>query len=265
MNPIAAAEISRLERLTAGLSDPAYLDLAVHTTRKGIKRLRSFLRLARRSIGTTTYRIENGALRDTARLLAPARDGYVLIDTARDLDASDLVLSVLADDYATAIAALESVGRLETVHRLEAITARWRLLAWHGPDSKSIGAGIRRTYRRGLVDLETVRATPTAAAFHGWRRRVKYLRYQLEVLDARQSFLRRYTALGDDLGLEHDQAVLLDVCESHADEESFASLALRSTERRDQLRASALDRGETLFDQEPESFRRTVEEMIGIR
>ncbi len=265
MNPIAATEISRLEHLTAGLANPTDLNVAVHTTRKGIKRLRSFLRLARRSIGTTTYRIENGALRDTARLLAPARDAYVLIDTARDLDASDLVLGVLDQDYTEEMAALESVGRLEAVHRLEAIAGRWSLLAWHGPDPKSIGAGLRRTYRRGLVDLETVRSTPTPAAFHGWRRRVKYLRYQLEVLDAPNAFLRPYTELGDDLGLEHDQAVLLDVCDLHPDDESFASLALRSAERRNQLRVSALERGTPLYSQEPESFRHTVEEMIGLR
>lgn len=265
MNPLAATEITRLERLTAGLADPTDLDVAVHTTRKGIKRLRAFLRLARRSIGTSTYRIENGALRDTARLLAPARDAYVLVDTARDLDASDLILHVLEEDYIAVMAALESVDRLQAVHRLEAIAARWRLLAWHGPDPKSIGAGIRRTYRRGLVDLETVQSTPTAAAFHGWRRRVKYLRYQLEVLDAPKEFLHPYTQLGDDLGLEHDQTVLFGVCEHHIDDEAFASLANRSLERRERLRTSALERGSLLFNQEPESFRTTVEDLISLR
>ena len=261
MNPLASTEISRLRLLIAGLADPTDIDAAVHTTRKGIKRLRAFLRLARRSIGTTTYRIENGALRDTARLLAPARDAYVLIDTARDLDASDLVLDVLDQSYAATMATLESTSRLDAVHHLEAVAGRWQHLAWYGPDPKSIGAGLRRTYRRGLVDLETVQSTPTASAFHGWRRRVKYLHYQLEVLDAPESFLHSYTDLGDDLGLEHDQAVLLGVCEQHADDESFASLGLRSTERRDELRASALEGGAPLFSQEPEAFRRTVEEM----
>ncbi len=265
MTPLAPTEVARLERLTEVLADPADIDEAVHATRKGIKRLRAFLRLARRSIGTSTYRTENGALRDTARLLAPARDAYVLIDTARDLDASDLVLGVLDDDYAAAMAALESVSRLETVHRLEAIVGRWRLLDWHGPDSRSIGAGLLRTYRRGLVDLETVRAIPTAAAFHSWRRRAKYLRYQLEALDAPNKFLGPYTLLGDDLGLEHDQTVLLGLCELHADDEAFASLSHRSLERREELRASAINRGDRLFDQEPDSFRRTVEQMVGLR
>ncbi len=265
MKSLAAKEVARLERLAPRLANPVDLDVAVHGTRKCIKRLRAFLRLARRSIGTSTYRTENGALRDTARLLAPARDAYVLIDTARDLDAPDGILIRLHEDYSEAIADLEAGSRIEAVRRLEAIASRWRLLDWHGPDSRSVGAGLLRTYRRGLVDLETTRATPTAAAFHGWRRRVKYLRYQLEALDAPNRFLGPYTLLGDDLGLEHDQTVLLEVCELHADDGAFASLSHRSLERREQLRASAISRGAPLFDEEPESFRRTVEEMIGLR
>ncbi len=265
MKSLASTEVTRLEHLTEGLADPADLDVAVHATRKGIKRLRAFLRLARRSIGTSTYRTENGALRYTADLLAPARDAYVLIDTARNLCAPDGILVELSEDYAGEIAALESGSRIEAVRRLEAITGRWRRLNWHGPDSRSIGAGLLRTYRRGLVDLETARVTPTAAAFHSWRRRVKYLRYQLEALDAPNTFLVPYTTLGDDLGLEHDQTVLLGVCELHADDETFASLAHRSFERREELRASALSRGTPLFDQEPEAFRRSVEEMVDLR
>jgi len=265
MNPLAETEIARLDHLIDVLGDPADLDTAVHTTRKGIKRLRAFLRLARRSIGTTTYRIENGALRDTARLLAPARDAYVLIETARDLDAPERVLLEFDEEYAAAIAVLESVSRLEAVHRLKAIARRWNLLVWHGPDVKSIGSGITRTYRRGLVDFETVLTTPTSSAFHGWRRRVKYLRYQLELLDAPGEFLAPYADLGDDLGLEHDQTVMLAACDVHAHDAAYASLGRRSLERRRQLRIRALEHGATLFDQEPESFRRAVEEMVGLR
>ncbi|MEA3502190.1 MAG: CHAD domain-containing protein [Actinomycetota bacterium] len=265
MKPLATTEVTRLERITAELADPIDLDVAVHATRKGIKRLRSFLRLARRSIGTSTYRTENGALRNTARSLAPARDAYVLIDTARDLGAPDTVLVGLNEDHAREIAALEAGSRIEIVRRLEGITDRWRLIDWHGPGSRSIGTGLLRTYRRGLVGLDTVRAAPTAMAFHSWRRRVKYLRYQLEALDAPNKFLGPYTLLGDDLGLEHDQTVLLGVCELHTDDEAFVSLAPRSFERREELRASAVSRGAPLFDQEPESFRRAVEEMAGLR
>jgi len=264
MNSLAATEIAHLKHLTAELADPTDLDAAIHTTRTGIKQLRAFLRLARQSIGTSTYRIENGALGHTARLLAPARDAYVLIETAGELGAADRILAELNEDHTRAIDALEAGPRIEAVHRLESAIDRWRLLEWHGPDSLSIGVGLVRTYGRGLADLETVRAAPVAMAFHGWRRRVKYLRYQLEALDAPTMFLGPYTLLGDDLGFEHDQTVLLGICELHTNDETFSSLAHRSLERREELRASAINRGALLFDQEPDSFRRTVEEMIGL-
>jgi CHAD domain-containing protein len=264
MKSLASTQVAHLEHLTAGLADPTDLDVAIHATRKGIKRLRAFLRLARQSIGTSTYRTENGALGHTARLLAPARDAYVLIETAGELGATDRILAELSEDHTRAIAALETGSRIEAVHRLETVIGRWRLLEWHGPDSLSIGAGLGRTYGRGLVDLGTVRTTQASTGFHSWRRRVKYLRYQLEALDAPNKFLGPYTLLGDDLGFEHDQTVLLGVCELHTNDETFASLAHRSLERREELRASAINRGAPLFDQEPESFRRTVEEMIGL-
>ncbi|MCJ7780530.1 MAG: CHAD domain-containing protein, partial [Acidimicrobiia bacterium] len=184
MKSRAATEVAHLEHLTAGLADPTDLDVAIHTTRTGIKRLRAFLRLARQSIGTSTYRTENDALGHTARLLAPARDAYVLIETARELGATDRIVAELSEDHTRAIAALEAGSRIEAVHGLEATTDRWRLLEWHGPDSLSIGAGLARTYGRGLSDLETVRTAPASTSFHRWRRRVKYLRYQLEALDA---------------------------------------------------------------------------------
>ena len=212
MKSLATTEVAHLEHLTAGLADPTDLDVAIHTTRTGIKQLRAFLRLARQSIGTSTYRTENGALGHTARLLAPARDAYVLIETAGELGATDCILAELGEDHTRAIDALEAGSRIEAVHRLEAMIDRWRLLEWHGPDSLSIGAGLVRTYGRGLADLETVRTAPVEEAFHGWRRRVKYLRYQLEALDAPNMFLGPYTLLGDDLGFEHDQTVLLGVC-----------------------------------------------------
>jgi CHAD domain-containing protein len=265
MNPLAATEIARLEGLIATLTDPVDLNVSVHTTRTGIKRLRAFLRLARRSIGTTAYRIENGALRDTARLLAPARDTYVLIDTGRDLNASDRIVEAFTDEHAAAMTTFEAVSRIDAVHRMEAIVGRWAIMPWHGPDRRSVGAGLLRTYRRGLVDFETVRSAPSASAFHGWRRRVKYLRYQLELLDAPKTMLLPFVELGDDLGLEHDQTVLFEVCDRYRGDEDFSSLAQRSTEQRQTLRIHAMNTGGTIFDQDPESFRLTAEEMIDLQ
>jgi len=264
MRSLAKREIERLDRLIDGLAHPAHVDATVHATRKGIKRLRAFLRLARKSAGTTTYRVENAALRDTGLLLGPARDGYVLIDTARSLDADAAVIEELEERHRVALADLESGRRIETRRRLEAIAARWRIHVAADPDASSIGAGLERTYRRALVDYERVLATPTAAAFHGWRRRAKYIRYQLEALEAPATLVRGYLELGDDLGLEHDHTVLLAVCTELVGRDGFAELAARADERREALRMRATARGEELFIEEPGSYRRTVVRAVDI-
>lgn len=265
MKHLAQNEIGRLERLIDGLAHPGDIDVTVHTTRKGIKRLRAYLRLARKAIGTTTYKVENAALRDTARLLAPARDAFVLIETAQALEAHPETLVVLKTRHRDALESLESGGRLESRRRLEAIVTRWRIHVASDPDASSIGAGLERTYRRALVDFERVHATPTDDAFHGWRRRTKYLRYQLEALNAPKNLVRGFVELGDDLGLEHDHTVLMAVCDECSDHSGFGDLTRRARERRTELRSQAIDHGAALFNEEAATFRGTIETALGVR
>src|SRR5262245_25504859 len=53
---------------------------ATHATRKRCKKIRGLLRLTRPALGKA-YRRENAWFRDTARVLAPVRDSYVLVET----------------------------------------------------------------------------------------------------------------------------------------------------------------------------------------
>jgi CHAD domain-containing protein len=254
MKDLAPTAVASIGRLAATLGDATDLDHAVHTTRKGTKRLRSFLRLARRSIGTDVYRFENTALRDAARLIAPARDARVLVDTAHELDASHAVLDMLEHRHLAEMTRLEAGARAEATGRLKAIAARWRAIEWRGPGVASIRAGLARTYGRGLGDFAIVRSAPSAASFHSWRRRVKYIRYQLETVDAPRALVKRWLALGDDLGWEHDQTVLIGVCKAHGADEGFRSVAEHSRIRREELRSGALDAGNRLFLLEPGAF-----------
>jgi CHAD domain-containing protein len=261
---LAPTAIAELEELADGLRRRADVDARVHATRKGIKRLRAFLRLARRSVGKNTYRMENTTLRDAARLIAPARDALVLIETAAAVGAPDAVLAVLAASHREAIAALESGIRTEAADLLRSAAARWRYVAWGGPGAASVRVGLRETYSRGLADLAGVRSDPTDVGFHGWRRRVKYIRYQLETVGAPPAFTRPFTLLGDDLGLEHDHTVLIDVCRTHAIEAGFGFVAEAAERHRDGLRASALELGSSLFAPEPEAYLRTVESLVDL-
>jgi CHAD domain-containing protein len=259
---LASQAIDDLEDLVSGLRSPIDVDEAVHATRTGIKRLRAFVRLARVSIGTDTYRIENGSLRDSARLIAPARDARVLIDTAASEAAAPTVLAMLERAHVEAIDVLEAGVRMESVQLLELTAGRWRHLTWSGPPPSSIRIGLRRTYLRGRVDYAAVLDEPTAVAFHGWRRRVKYLRYQLQAIAAPHALVAPYTDLGDHLGFEHDHTVLISVCTGYPGDAGFVDLDRRSTARRAHLRSMAVELGSRLFVAHPDDFVNTLEATV---
>ena len=261
---LAPQAIADLAALASGLRNPADVDHSVHATRTGIKRLRAFVRLARASIGEEIYRYENRSLRDAARLIAPARDARVLIETAESESAPPTVLAALGRAHAAAIEELESGVRLETVRLLESATDRWKRLAWNGPPTSSIRAGLGATYRRARADHATVLAEPTDVSFHGWRRRVKYVRYQLEAIAAPDEIVTPYTTLGDDLGLEHDHTELIGVCSDAPDNAAFTALAHRSTARRAMLRSRALDIGSRLFAVDPDAFVNSISTSVAL-
>jgi hypothetical protein len=261
---LAPAAIGEAEELATILSAARDLDPAVHTTRKGTKRLRSYLRLAKQSIGTKVYRSENAALRDAARLIAPARDALVLVETAREMNASRSVITTLEHRHAREMTHLESGVRAEAIRRLESVASRWKGIEWLGPEAASVRAGLARTYRRGLADYAAVQAKPNASGFHTWRRRVKYVRYQLKALGLPRAVTRTWLTLGDDLGGEHDHTVLIGVCRTYGDDDGFRSLAKRAKARRKALRATALETGDRLLVLEPNAFVASVASAAGL-
>jgi len=76
-----------------------------------------------------------------------------------------------------------------------------------------IGAGLGRIYRQGRDALDSVRRTPTDAAFHEWRKQAKYLRHQVQLLRPIQpkslaQMEKQLHELSNHLGDDHDLAVL---------------------------------------------------------
>ena len=79
--------------------------VAVHETRKALKRLRALLRLIRPAIGDDAFRHENAQLRDIGLSLSGARDRHVLLETVNKLEG--------AAGYGTQ----RSHGRIARLHR----------------------------------------------------------------------------------------------------------------------------------------------------
>ena len=266
-------------------------DLAIHEMRKASKRLRALLRMVRPVIGERVFKAENAALRDAARLVAGVRDGAVLVDAVGQmrgryghllapgvfLDLEDrlrrrhqrMMSRVLEDDDV-----LEHV--VAELHR-----ARSRYAAWptdvedprfQVPHSNrraisntfsSIGPGIAATYRAGQKDLKSSMVAPTTEHLHSWRRNVKYLRHQVEIVspvwpEVVGGLATSLSDLGDVLGDDHDQAELVRMVSSLPDlmpdpDERNLLVAL-SHQRRRELQAAALVMGKRIYAEAPDRF-----------
>ncbi|MFO7548505.1 MAG: CHAD domain-containing protein [Acidimicrobiia bacterium] len=282
--------LEQFEIAISGFQGPdADIDTAVHEARKATKRVRAVLRLVRGEIGGRVYRVENAALRDTARLIAPMRDGAVMVDSVRRLRESfgHKLASGVFDELEGALVdrhlqrrqrVLDDEAVFPTViASLEAARARYAawpvepaLAATGSPKRTAIrhgfGAlepGLAATYGRGRREMQTAMTDPVSEHFHLWRKRVKYLRHQMEVLtplwpEVVGGMAKSFDRLGEILGEEHDLAVLLQLvagvpsmCPDPVERSLLAALAQH---RRVELRVAAGALGSRLFAERPEQF-----------
>jgi CHAD domain-containing protein len=250
-------------------------DAAVHGARKQLKKGRADLRLLRKALAPQTYNYENTALRDVARPLTAVRDARVLMDTldmlvehggaqAHVLDL-DRVRWALRDEYCEVRQRVLNEGN--TLELLEASlrAARARAKRWPiGQRGWSVlGAGLKRVYRNGRDTFAVAQDDPSQEHLHEWRKQVKYLWHQLQVLQPIQ--LGRVTALADQahslanaLGDDHDLAVLSDkFLEERGrfpDRATMHTLADLIACRRAHLQEQAMTLGHQLYEAKPRLF-----------
>jgi CHAD domain-containing protein len=80
-------------------------------------------------------------------------------------------------------------------------------------DATALLLGIRRTYRRGRNSMTRAYAEPTIETFHIWRKQVKYLRHQMEIVQSVGAptipdLVADLEEIGEGLGGDHDLADL---------------------------------------------------------
>ncbi len=256
---------SRVEKARESLSaDGKALKSRIHEARRDLKKARAALRLARPRLKTRLYRAENAALRDAGRAMSAARDAQVLpavldglltgADKRRFAEArrslAHAARAASPDGHvrraaAPALAAADRVAR-----GLRPSARRWR----------AVSKGLRETYAAGRASLAAARKHGSAEDFHEWRKAAKYLRYQLDLLRAKNDGpLARYIAglhqLTDLLGDDHDLGTLRARAEAHSEDfggdAKVARLLRLIDRRRASLRAKALPLGETLYALRP--------------
>ena len=250
---------------TAILGKKKVTDTDIHDARKQLKKARAALRLLRGSIGEIAYRRENAALRDAARPLGAARDSRVLVAALDDLGQRklDKFRRILRHEHAQSRGGLTRTAIAKQRTALRAVikrSERWRM---RGDDWAVIGNGLTRSYRRGRKNFATAKEARDTECLHDWRKQVKYLWHQLQVLVPVRpgkigALADRYHELAEALGDDHDLAVLRLKIESHAQAfertRDLDDLLRRLDRRRGQLQDRAFALGSRLFADKPRVF-----------
>jgi len=250
-------------------------DEDVHSARKELKKARATLRLLRTAVGDTVYKRENMVLRDAARPLSRIRDSKVLLDTldglikrlgpnARPPHLAKLRSALVRERDATRREVSKSLTNVDVLREALRDTyeraGRWRV----GDRNWSVlGAGLKRVYAKGRLAFAAAVADRSPRKLHEWRKQVKYLWHELQVLEplwpgpigelADQAHkLADY--LGDDhyLSVLHTKSVeLRTVFHSAAERGALATLLDR---RRAELRDKAEVLGRRIYEEKPADF-----------
>jgi CHAD domain-containing protein len=225
---------------------------SVHGARKHIKRLRALLRLVRDGMDSETVRREGRTLRDAARRLAGLRDEHVLQQTlgtlappARGNGEADAPAVELPPDGDAGGMDARSIC-LAAAASIDAVRNRaagWRL---DGVSDGVISRGLARAWRRARRRFRRVLKRPSAPRMHEWRKRVKDLQYQFELVRGEgDESCRAMSDLAETLGLDHDLAVLRD--RLHRRSAAAGPLRNRIRSRRAELRRQAIAAGKRVF------------------
>jgi CHAD domain-containing protein len=266
-------EIGRLmqEEIATALTNLQSADnraQGIHEARKSMKKLRGVLRLVRGNLKRKVYIRENARYRDTARLLAKARDTYVIyetLDTLRPYLEDRKVLNALRRHYSKVYRqaqadVLDDESLLaEVVERLEQGTKRAEKLNVPDTGWKAIEENLMLVYTRGRKAYRVAKKKGMPEDFHEWRKRAKYLWYHVRLLSpAWEGMLGAWAhelkQLSDLLGLAHDLVVMDEALAEFSEQHDIEPLLVASAQERQRLESEALQLGARLYAEAPADF-----------
>lgn len=266
-----------LQEWIAGAGDSLHKkrisDANIHDARKQLKKSRAALRLLRGAIGEIAYRRENAALRDAARPLGRARDSKVLMAALDDLIERygpatrslklDKFRRVLRQEQTSARQAITTTlanQQRKALREVDVRSQRWNMKNAKG-DWAIVGGGLQRIYRHGrrLMKVAGLRDTED---LHAWRKQVKYLWHQLQILEPvwpgpLGELASQAHKLADHLGDDHDLAVLRAKVTSHSEAfegQDYDALIALLDRRRKQLQNKAFKLGARIYEEKPRRF-----------
>jgi CHAD domain-containing protein len=260
------------DKALAALADAARPHERVHEARTAVKKLRALLRLVKPRLGGTYHR-ENARLRRLGKALSELRDAEVMISTFEGLfdrfeEQLGPPLRRVRTRLDTRLRGVES--RIDLAARLRDADRGFRKTrrrARHWAPCKggwdAIAGGLSATYRWGRRAMAAAYDEGDDAAFHDWRKAVKYHGYHMQLLagiwpvemDGRRQAVDRLAEL---LGEDHDLAVFATTLrheqrcfDSANDQQVLLGLI---AERQKALRAMARPLGRRVYAERPADF-----------
>lgn len=256
-----------IDESIAILNREALDEEAVHDIRVLMKRLRGLLRLYRDAGRKEVVKQLNPVLRDVARTFAAQRDSHVLADTLRGM--IDRASKPTARQLKEILAELEHqtadvAPDLSAEHLADDLV--WVRTQWHEQlakvDEKDLLASLAQHYRRNRRQGREALRLRDETVLHDWRKRVKYLYYQLCALpaymgDEHSEHMEDLRSLGSLLGKVHDLDMLADYLstEGHHNE----PVQRLVTKRRARLVKKIRRLYRHLFSRSTRQFRKKIE------
>ncbi len=181
----------------------------VHEARRQFKMIRAAFRLIRDDLGEEQFKQKNRFFRNTGRELSSFRDSSALIETVILLkkafgtevqeEVFDEVIqslererSVFSEAVATETGAIQKVSDALARRREEI-----NLIRLEKASLSNVVQSLKRVYYRGYMNFIYSLSEVRDDRIHEWRKRAKYLRYQMNVL--KYAWLPHFSFLAKEL------------------------------------------------------------------
>ncbi|MES2790156.1 MAG: CHAD domain-containing protein [Planctomycetota bacterium] len=270
-----------LHNLSQDHFDEKQQDDAIHDIRKRLKKVRAVLRLVRAGLHQKTFRREKNCFRETAEPLRDVRDAQVLIETFDKLlrnSNDNLSLRACADFrefletrkqqicdqfWATSLHRHHVMRHLRHARRYLA-AKQLSHLTW-----PVLRRGLKEVYIAGSQAFSIATTNQTAEHLHDWRKQVKCLWYQLQVLKPvwekmQDEFGHELDQLAEILGDDHDLAMLHQVVMTEAiaggHDAELEDLTVVIDRRRSELERAAFDLGRQVYRHRPKVLMQQIDD-----
>lgn len=266
-------EIARACNMLNG-TPPSDRHETIHELRKIFKELRAIFRLIRDEIGEEEFSKENAFYRDLGRRISEIRDLTAVMETMEQLQLQ-YGDSLSHNIFKTAIEyQLKQRQKLEDEYikndipgylKSELLNKQKEHRTWYLSVKAfdQIAPSLKRVYKRGQQSLKIAMASQATEDLHEWRKRVKYLRYQIDTLSRiwpgiMGSLEDELHDLSDLLGFDHDISIIQKQISDNLvefEDPVDKALVITMTEHyRSQMQRHAFIKGQNCYYEKPSIF-----------